>query len=671
MILMLTEIVFNRNRNTKIDDNDNIANWLYFLKENKVKLELAFSIACGISLGSGFIIEKLSGHPFFIHHGLYALAYILGTFFFMDDVFKSLAKGKFEIDFLMLVAAIGAAILDKWSEGALLLFLFSLGHSLELYAMKRANKSIEALTTLAPKMALVRRSNSIVEIPVEKLVIGDIVIIKPNSIISADGIVITGQSSVNQASITGESMPVDKFACPDKNERFEHVPGLHKVFSGSLNGNGYLEIKVSKETKDSTLSRLIPLVNEAKEKQSDTQNFTKKIERVFVPTILLFIALLNFAFLFLDETFADSFYRSITVLVVASPCALVISTPSAILSGIARGARSGILFKGGKPLENLAKIKAIAFDKTGTLTKGEPKITDIISLSEHSKTAILRDLIAIEQLSDHPLAKAIVKDGMNKIDLSEPLPMAENFESLTGKGVKATIHHEPIVIGNKELFGKALPSEVDERIDKLENEGKTTIIIKKNNVFVGIVALMDTPRTESNRVIQLLNKVGIKRIIMLSGDNQPVATSVANQIGIKEAWGNLLPEDKVAAINQLAKEERQVAMVGDGVNDAPAMAASNVAVAMGAAGSDVALETADIALMSDRLHNLPFAIGLSKKTKSIIRQNIIISLSVILIMIPVTLFGLASIGPAVLIHEGSTVLVVFNALRLLNYKLQN
>jgi len=642
---------------------------LPIFKAHKDKLELGFSIACGVSLGLGFTIDRIDLADEGVHHIFYLLAYFFGSSFFLEDIFISLRKGKFEIDFLMLVAAIGAAFLDKWSEGALLLFLFSLGHSLEHFAMKRANRSIAALAALSPKMALVKRNAELLEVSVEQLKPGDVVVIKPNSVISADGLVIKGESTVNQASITGESMPVDKFA-RQSTANIDHQPGEHqRVYSGTMNGNGYLEIEVTRQAKDSTLSKLIRLVNEAREKQSNTQNFTRKFESVFVPSILVFVGLLNFAFLVIDETFAASFYRAITVLVVASPCALVISTPSAVLSGIARGARNGVLFKGGKTIDNLAKVKAIAFDKTGTLTRGEPRITDIIPIGVLESKDLLQIVVSVEQMSDHPLAKAMVKDGLRKLGTAQ-LPASDSFQSFTGKGVTAKIEGKEVRIGNCEFFGTSISSSICEQLKNLEQQGKTTVLVKMGDDFIGMVAVMDTPREENMKVVQSLKKIGITRITMLSGDNQRVADSVARQIGINDALGNLMPEDKVDAIRQLKKEMKAVAMVGDGVNDAPAMAESTVGIAMGAAGSDVALETADIALMGDKLHVLPFAIGLSRKTREIIRQNIFLSLSVILIMIPVTLFGLASIGPAVLIHEGSTVLVVLNALRLLNYQLE-
>jgi Cd2+/Zn2+-exporting ATPase len=469
-------------------------------------------------------------------------------------------------------------------------------------------------------------------------------------------------------------MPVEKIPV----EGFNHgafdkgsVKDENRVFAGTINGNTLLEVSVLKLAKDSTLSRLIQLVNEAQTQKSPTQLFTDKFEKYFVPAVLALVVLLNFAFLIIDETFSASFYRSMAVLVAASPCALAISTPSAVLSAIARAARSGVLIKGGKPLEDLGEINAIAFDKTGTLTEGKPKLTHVIPLEKTKEEDLLNILIAIESLSDHPLAKAIVIGARDRVQNITTL-RAENLESILGRGIKAEISGEEIVVGNLNLFeemNENLPSDqIKERILSLEGKGNTTMLVRKGATYIGIIALMDTPRKTAGVALKKLKQIGITRMIMLTGDNQNVANAVAKEIGITDAWGSLLPEAKVDAIRKILKQENKVAMVGDGVNDAPAMANSTVGIAMGAAGSDVALETADIALMSDNLENLPFAIGLSRKSKRIIKQNLWVSLGVVGILIPLTIFGIANLGIAVLIHEGSTLLVVVNALRLLGYK---
>ena len=636
--------------------------------------ELIFSIICGALLGIGFGLSYVESIPDWVSLTLYIGAYFFGGFFTAKEAVQTVAKGGFEIDFLMLVAAIGAAILGEWAEGALLLFLFSLGHALEHYAMNKARKSIAALADLAPKTALLKKDGKTEEVGIEELSIGDIIVVKPNSKISADGVVVNGKSSVNQAPITGESVPVDKLPVEDTSRDYsadDDIKDENRVFAGTINGNSTLEIKVIKEAKDSTLSRLVKLVNEAQTQKSPTQLLTDKFEKYFVPSVLILVGILLFAFLVIDEPFSASFYRAMAVLVAASPCALAISTPSAVLSGVARAARGGVLIKGGRPLEDLGVITALAFDKTGTLTEGKPKLTEVVPLGDIEENELLKIAVAVENLSDHPLAKAVVRDGKERLKGTEIID-ASDLEAVLGKGIKASLGNDKIYIGNLDLYedlDEAKPSEdISNKVKELEGGGNTTMLIRRNKEYIGIIALMDTPREAAKETLKKLKEIGIKRMIMLTGDNQKVADAVAKEIGLTDAWGSLLPEEKVDAIKKLKEQESKVAMVGDGVNDAPAMANSTVGIAMGAAGSDVALETADIALMADKLETLPFAIGLSRKAKSIIKQNLWVSLGIVALLIPSTIMGWANIGIAVVIHEGSTLLVVFNALRLLAYK---
>lgn len=636
------------------------------------RTELIVAIICGALLGVGFGLSFINTLPAYIAIGFYAGAYLFGGFYTTKEAILEISKGKFEIDFLMLVAAIGAAFLGQWAEGALLLFLFSIGHSLEHFAMDKAKKSIAALASLAPKTALLKNGADVKEVPIESLKTGDVIVVKPNSKISADGFVVSGNSSVNQAPITGESIPVDKTPVEDANIDLANAGKLdakYKVFAGSINGGQALEIKVTKTAADSTIARLIKLVNETQTQKSPTQNFTDRFLKYYVPAVLILVGLLLLAFLVIDEPFSASFYRAMAVLVAASPCALAISTPSAVLSGVARAARGGVLVKGGKPLEELGSLTAIAFDKTGTLTEGKPKLTGVYTLNGISEEALLSMVIAVEKLSDHPLAAAIVKGGIER--LKKDIPAASNVVAIQGRGIQAEHDGATVFIGNKELFSEKdnrLPQDLQARIEDLERKGNTTMIVQQNDQFIGIVTLMDVARADAKQTLNELSKLGIRKMIMLTGDNQKVAEAIAKEIGITEALGNLLPEEKVAAIEKLRSSEKKVAMVGDGVNDAPAMAKSTVGIAMGAAGSDVALETADIALMADQLSNLPFAIGLSKQAHRIIKQNLIISLGMVIILIPLTMSGIAHIGPAVIGHEGSTLVVVFNALRLLGYK---
>lgn len=635
--------------------------------------ELYFALICGALLGIGYLISFATTAPSWLPFAFYIGAYGFGGFYTLREAVDSLRIGRFEIDTLMLVAAAGAAALGEWAEGALLLFLFSLGHALEHYAMGRARRAIEALAELAPRTAEVRRDGAVREVPVEELVLGDMVIVRPNARIPADGFVVSGTSSVNQAPVTGESVPVDKRPVDDAKRaaaRPDAVEADHRVYAGTINGNGALEIQVTRRAADTTLARVVRMVSEAEAQKSPTQRFTDRFERAFVPAVLAFVVLLLFAWVVIDEPFRDSFYRAMAVLVAASPCALAIATPSAVLSGVARAARGGVLVKGGGPLENLGTLGAIAFDKTGTLTEGKPRVTDVIAAPGVDERELLTVTVAVEGLSDHPLAAAVVRDSRARLGSGVVIPNAQDLRSITGRGVAARIGGEAVFVGKSELFteveGPPLPPAVRTTIGGLEEQGRTTMVVRRGERYLGALGLMDTPREPATRVVARLRELGISRMIMISGDNQRVADAVARQVGIDEAWGDLMPEDKVEAIKKL-RAQQKVAMVGDGVNDAPAMANATVGIAMGAAGSDVALETADVALMADDLEHLPFAVGLSRRTRGIIRQNLWLSLGMVVFLIPATVLGL-QIGIAVLFHEGSTLVVVANALRLLAYR---
>ncbi|MEQ8846928.1 heavy metal translocating P-type ATPase [Botrimarina sp.] len=636
------------------------------------RTELYFAVLCGGSLLAGWLLSTFSNLSSWAPWGLYVAAYLLGGFYTLRQAFQSLRGGRFEIDFLMLVAAVGAATLGEWAEGALLLFLFSLGHALEHYAMGRAKRAIEALAELAPQTAMVRREGNTEEMQVAQLRPGDVVIVKPNERIAADGFVIQGESSVNQAPITGESVPVDKVPVENPQDAAANPDRLapqYRAFAGTINGSGALEIQVTKLASDSTLARVVQMVNEAETQKSPTQRFADKFERYFVPAVLAFVALLLFAWTVIDEPFGTSFYRAMAVLVAASPCALAISTPSAVLSGVARAARGGVLVKGGGPLENLGRVGAIAFDKTGTLTAGKPHLKDVVAADGVTEDALLRVAVAVEMLSDHPLAAAVARGGKERLK-SDSVVQAQDVQSITGRGVKATVDGQRVYIGKDSLFstveGPPLPESLQVSVERLKVSGRTTMVVRRGDSYLGVLGLMDTPREAAKDVIARLRQLGVGRMIMLSGDNQHVANAVADEVGIDEAMGDLMPDDKVEAIKKLSAHGG-VAMVGDGVNDAPAMANATVGIAMGAAGSDVALETADVALMADDLSHLPFAVGLSRQTSRIIRQNLWISLGMIAILVPATLVGL-QMGLAVVFHEGSTLLVVLNALRLLAYQ---
>lgn len=638
------------------------------------RTELVFALLAGLLLALGWLAERFDAGPEWLAVGLYAAAYACGGYFTTKEALANIAARRFEIDSLMLVAALGAAALGKWAEGALLLFLFSLGHSLEHFAMGRARRAIEALAKLAPETAVVRRGDRSEEIAVSSLAVGDVVLVKPNERLPADGVVVLGKSSVNQAPVTGESIPVDKEPVADAAAAiasFERIAAKHRVFAGTINGSGALEVMVARLATQSTLARVAQMVNEAQTQRSPTQQFTERIERVFVPVVLVLVGLLMFAWVVVDEPFSASFYRAMAVLVAASPCALAISVPSAVLSGIARAGRGGVLVKGGAPLENLGTLTSIAFDKTGTLTSGRPTLTATHPAAGVSVEELLSVVLAVEASSDHPLAQALVAGARLQLGAAAAVPAATDIQGIVGRGIQAVVDGELVHIAKAALFAEqadaTLPAEIEQLNRSLVEKGQTTMVVRKGARYLGVLGVMDTPRADAREVMARLRSLGISRLIMISGDNQNVADAVAREVGLTEAQGDLMPEQKVAAIKKLRDQHGMVAMVGDGVNDAPAMAHATVGVAMGAAGSDVALEAADVALMADSLAHLPFAVGLSRRTSATIRQNLWVSLGVVAVLVPATVFGL-NIGTAVLFHEGSTLLVVINALRLLAYR---
>ncbi len=598
---------------------------------------------------------------------MYMIAAVVTGVFVARDAWLSVRSRVFDIDQLMLVAAIGAAFIGHWSDSALLLVLFSLGHALEGYAMNRARNAIEALGELAPATAR-RRDDPDVEVPVTQLAVGDVVVVRPNERIPADGVIVAGETAIDESPVTGESVPVDKTALDhpaDSSAGADAIAAQHRTFAGTLNGPGAIEVMVLRVAADSTLARVVQLVAEAETQISPTQRLTKRIVRVFVPAVLALVAVLLVVPPLAGEAFSDSFARAMAVLVAASPCALAIATPSAVLAAIARAARAGILVKGGGPLEALGTVDAIAFDKTGTLTEGRPRLTDIEPAEPDAERNLLAVALAVERLSDHPIARAITSGIESRLD-GEPVPTATDVTAVNGKGITATVEGETVTIGNLALFdGFDVPQGIRATQDALESRGRTTMIVAHGARFLGVLGVMDTPRDDARSAIDSLRGLGVDRIVMVSGDNQRVATAVAAHVGITEARGGLLPADKVDAINGLAADG--VAMVGDGVNDAPALAAANVGIAMGAAGSDVALETADIALLADRLAALPTAVGLARRASRTIKQNLYFSLGVVAVLIPLTIAGVG-ISIAVIAHEGSTLVVVANALRLLNYR---
>lgn len=636
------------------------------------RTELFAALACGVAFVVGLGLEKLTAVPGWIPIAFYVAAFVLGGLFTVREAVENLRRGRLEIDTLMLVAAAGAASLGAWAEGALLLFLFALGHALEHHAMGKARRAIKALAVLAPRTALRRTPDGTQEVAVEDLALGDVVIVRPGARLPADGFVLTGQSGVDQAPVTGESIPIDKSPVPDPAQARaapDRVDTSHRVFAGTINGDGLLEVEVTHLSSDSTLARVVRMVAEAESAKSPTQLFTDRFQRIFVPLVLVLVFLLLFAWTVVDEPFRDSFYRAMAVLVAASPCALAIATPSAVLSGVARAGRGGVLVKGGAPLELLGAVTAIAFDKTGTLTEGRPRLTDIIPAPGVTEAELLSVAVAVEGLSDHPLARAVTRDGRERLSDAD-IPTASDLFSLTGRGLSALVAGERVLIGKADLFGRDGVAPLSEPVMTaaagLRSAGRTTMLVRRGDRDLGVLGMMDRPRAEAAESLARLRALGVRHLVMLSGDAGPVAASIGREVGVDKALGDLMPTDKVEAIGRMAADGI-VAMVGDGVNDAPAMARAHIGIAMGAAGSEVALETADVALMADKLSHLPFAVGLSRQTRAIIRQNVVISLGMVALLVPATILGLG-IGPAVVLHEGSTLVVVFNALRLLAWK---
>ncbi len=600
--------------------------------------------------------------------GLYIAAAVLTGVFVARDAWLSVRARVFDIDQLMLIAAIGAAFIGHWSDAALLLVLFSLGHALEGYAMNRARNAIEALGELAPATAR-RKEDPTLEVPVGDLVVGDVVVVRPNERLPADGVIVAGETAIDESAVTGESVPVDKSAIGDPSAALQGIDAIdsrHRVFAGTLNGPNAIDVMVLRVAADSTLARVVQLVAEAETQISPTQRLTKRIVRIFVPSVLALVAFLLVVPPLAGEAFTDSFARAMAVLVAASPCALAIATPSAVLAAIARAARSGILVKGGGPLEALGSVSAIAFDKTGTLTEGTPVLTDIVPAVGVDEADLLRVTFAVEQSSDHPIARAITAGVAERIADTDRVE-ATGVTAVTGKGVTGEVNGTTVMIGNAALFEHTeIPAAVQNTSEVLQGRGRTTMIVRHGERFLGVLGVMDTPRSEAKSAIEVLRSLGIGTVVMLSGDNQRVASAVAGEVGITDARGGLLPADKVDAVQDLANRGG-VAMIGDGVNDAPALAAASVGIAMGAAGSDVALETADIALMADRLEHLPVAVGLARRASRTIKQNLFFSLAVVAVLIPMTILGVG-ISVAVIAHEGSTLVVVANALLLLNYR---
>ena len=575
--------------------------------------------------------------------GLYLLAIISGGWNNFKKGFYSLQQKKLNMSVLMSVAIIGACIIGQYEEGATVAFLYAISELLENWSTEKARQSIRNLMDLTPAKAIVKRGREMVELLVGDVNVGDIILIKPGAKIPLDGSVVSGESAVDEAHISGEALPRDKKIGAD-------------VFAGSINTYGFLEVAVNKLAQDSTIAKIINLVENAQSQKSPMQKFIEKFAEIYTPVVMVLAVMVGvIPPLLYDGDYIGWLYRALALLVVACPCALVISTPIAVVSAIAQAAKNGVLIKGGIHLEGLADINAIAFDKTGTITKGEPKVQNVISLSNIGENDILQIAASLESLSEHHLARAITADSKDKqINLEN----VYNFIAIPGQGVKGVIKGQEYLVGNTKLFNNISPE-----INQLEQQGYSVIIVGTATTILGVITISDYLKDNIKTVIKRLLQKNIA-VSMLTGDNSAVATLVATESGIKEFFANLLPEEKMLVIKKM-KESKKVAMVGDGINDAPALALADVGIAMGKNGTAVALETADIVLMKDDIAKLDYVMELSKQTKNIIKQNITFALLIKFFAIISVFPGYLTLWLAILADMGATVIVTLNSMRLL------
>jgi len=579
----------------------------------------------------------------------YIITILVGGYYVAKSGWYGLRSYTLDSNFLMTIAAIGAAAIGEWNESATVVFLFSIGNALQSYTMDKTRQSLRMMMDLSPADALVRRNSLEERLPIEEIIIGDIVLIKPGERIAMDGIVTKGISSVNQATITGESMPVEK-----------NTGDI--VYAGTMNEQGFLEIAVTKTSSDSTLAQIIHLVEEAQLARAPMQQFVDTFAKYYTPAVILAtIGLAVIPWLVFHQPFETWFYRSLVLLVISCPCALVISTPVSIVSAIGNASRQGILIKGGVYLEQMSTIKVIAFDKTGTLTKGHPVLTDIVPLQAIETQELLALAASIEQYSQHPIAQAILEKAT-----PEELQAVTNFKALTSKGAQGDIQGQRIYVGNLRLFAELGHSNLPlKELTALQQQGKTVIMIGTKNTLYGIIGVADALRENAETAVRELRSLGITTMAMLTGDNEYIAKSMGTQLQLDEVHSQLLPQDKVTTIKALAHQYGNLAMVGDGVNDAPALASAKIGIAMGTIGSDTALETADIGLLNDDLTKLSYLIKLSRKTLAIIKQNIAFSLIIKILFVIATFAGFSNLWMAVFADTGAALIVIGNGMRLM------
>lgn len=607
----------------------------------------------------GWLAAEMNGEESFSSIVPYFLSILIGGYRLFTTGLKNLFRLQFDMKTLMTIAVIGAAIIGEWGEGATVVILFAISEALETYSMDKARQSIRSLMDIAPKEALIRRGNKEFMVEVDDIQIDDIMIVKPGQKIAMDGIVVRGLSSVNQAAITGESVPVSKTVDDE-------------VFAGTLNEEGLLEVRVTKHVDDTTIAKIIHLVEEAQAERAPSQAFVDRFAKYYTPLIMLIaLGVAVVPPMFFEADWDKWIYQGLAVLVVGCPCALVISTPVSIVTAIGNAARNGVLIKGGIHLEEMGAIKAIAFDKTGTLTRGVPVVTDFLPQENVVPNELLTIIAALENGSQHPLASAIMKKAEQENLPYQNVPI-EDFSSITGKGIKGTINGETYYVGSPNLFDELLtsgiPKELITVVSELQEQGKTVMAAGKENEIMGLIAVADVLRENSKNVIQQLHSLGIEKTIMLTGDNIGTANAIGKNVSVSDIKADLLPQDKLTYIKELRSKYDRVAMVGDGVNDAPALAASTVGIAMGGAGTDTALETADIALMADDLGKLPFTVKLSRKALTIIKQNITFSLGIKLLALLLVIPGWLTLWIAIFADMGATLIVTLNGLRLLKVK---
>jgi Cd2+/Zn2+-exporting ATPase len=608
-------------------------------------------VVSGVAAAIGMLLEA-AGVDRRIAIAAYAVAIASGGVYSIRRAVHAARSLALDINVLMLVAVAGAMALGQWGEGASVVFLFALAQLLEARAMERARNAIGALLELAPADALVRRGDAEVRVPVEDVRVGEVVLVRPGEKIPLDGRVAAGRSLVNQAPVTGESLPVDKTTGDE-------------VFAGTINGRGAIDVRVDRVRGDSTLARIIHLVERAQSQRAPSQTFVERFARIYTPAVLLLAILVALAPpLAAGGAWPTWIYRALVLLVISCPCALVISTPVSIVSALAAAARKGVLLKGGAHLERLAGVTCVAFDKTGTLTRGEMRLVSVTPLDGIEPSRIVQLAASLEQRSEHPIGRAIVSHAAAERIALEPVAA---FESLPGLGAEASVGGARVVVGSHRLFEerRICSADVDARMAALDQDGHTTVVVWTDGRPVGIIGVADRPRASARDAIQLLHEQGIRGVALLTGDHEPAARSLASAVGIEEVRAGLMPQDKVDAVQALRARFGPVAMVGDGVNDAPALAAADVGIAMGAAGSDAALETADVALMSDELLKIPYAIRLSRATVRTIHANIGFSIALKAGFLAAAVFGYATLWMAVVADMGASLIVIANALRLL------